>query len=83
MLIEYLLSMGLLLPKQSWKTLLIAGVALHTGILLFHGLVSFSIAMFAALILYLRPVEQGFGFADRACGMGGQKMLHRLPLSAA
>jgi antimicrobial peptide system SdpB family protein len=57
LVLEYLLSAALFMPKRRWRPLLIAGIALHTGIIMVHGLVSFSLAMFAALILYLRPRE--------------------------
>jgi hypothetical protein len=54
--------MALTMPKRYWKPLLVAGIALHAGIALIQGLVSFSIVMTAALILYLRPVECAFAF---------------------
>jgi antimicrobial peptide system SdpB family protein len=60
LLAEYLLSTGLIVSKRYRGMLLGLGLSLHAGILLFQGLASFSLAMFAALILYLRPVEQEF-----------------------
>lgn len=62
-MLEYVLSMGLLLARQYKAILLLMGIALHTAILVFHGLVSFSIAMFGALILYLHPTNQPFRLA--------------------
>lgn len=62
---EYALSLGLFVPRRAWPALLGLGVALHAGIIVIHGLVSFSMAMFAALILYLRPPEKIFAFAVR------------------
>lgn len=63
---EYALSLGLFVSRRAWPALLTLGIGLHVGIVLLHGLVSFSVAMFAALILYLRPAERTFGFAS-AC----------------
>ncbi len=62
LLIEILLFMGLLMPKKYWKSLLIAGLIFHGGIAFMMGLISFGCAMTAALILYLRPIEQDFKF---------------------
>lgn len=63
LLLEILLFMALGMPKNRWKYLLIAGITFHTGIALMMGLVSFGMAMTAALILYLRPFEQEFDFS--------------------
>lgn len=57
---EYLLSTGLFVAKKHRSALLVAGICLHLGILVIHGLVTFSLAMFAALLLYLRPIEREF-----------------------
>ena len=59
--LEFALTAGLVLAKKHWRPLLVAGIALHGGIILLHGLVSFGVAMMAALVLYLRPIEQPFG----------------------
>ena len=61
--LEFLLCMGLVVPKPQRKWLLGLGIALHVGIMLIHGLISFGLAMCAALILFLRPVEQEFDFS--------------------
>jgi antimicrobial peptide system SdpB family protein len=58
--IEYLLSAALFMPKRHWRKIFIAGILLHSGIMVVHGLVSFALAMFAALVVYLRPFEQVF-----------------------
>lgn len=58
MLLELSLFMALVMPKKSWKYLLPLGIAFHASIAIIHGLVSFFFAMAAALVLYLRPVEQ-------------------------
>ncbi|MEM6275188.1 MAG: sporulation-delaying protein SdpB family protein [Myxococcota bacterium] len=55
---EALLSMGLLASADAKKGLLILGCLLHLGIALFMSLPSFSIVMFGALLLYLRPFDQ-------------------------
>ncbi|MGZ3460027.1 MAG: sporulation-delaying protein SdpB family protein [Archangium sp.] len=68
LLVEYLLSTGLVAAKPHRKYLLWAGLTLHGAIMLVHGLISFGLAMFAALILYLRPVEWSFQFAERLAG---------------
>jgi antimicrobial peptide system SdpB family protein len=62
-LLEYVLSAALFMQKRYWRPLLIMGLALHAGIAVIHGLVSFALAMFAALILYLRPMDQTFAWA--------------------
>ena len=60
LVLEYLLSAALFMPKRYWKPLLVAALALHAGIIVVHGLMSFALAMFAALIVYLRPMEERF-----------------------
>lgn len=59
-LLELLLFLGLTLRRTWWKYLLVAGLSLHVGIAIVHGLWSFSLAMFGALILFLRPHDQPF-----------------------
>lgn len=59
-LLEFVLFAGLLANKKIWPVLLALGLFFHAGIALIHGLVSFAIAMSAALILYLRPLEKEF-----------------------
>lgn len=56
--LELALALGLVLPRRAWPILLRLGFALHTGIALLMGLASFTLAMFAALLLFLRPVER-------------------------
>jgi antimicrobial peptide system SdpB family protein len=58
--LEFMLFAGLLADKKLWPTLLYLGLVFHFGIALIHGLISFAFAMFAALIIYLRPVEHVF-----------------------
>jgi antimicrobial peptide system SdpB family protein len=58
LLLEYSLGAGLLVAKDRRWVLLLAGIAFHFGIVLLHGLVSFGLAMTAALIMFLRPPEK-------------------------
>jgi hypothetical protein len=62
--------------------LLASGLLLHGGIMLIHGLVSFGLVMFAALILFLRPVERPFA-PRMAWGRARGWLLASVPLAAA
>ncbi|MNZ66466.1 Sporulation-delaying protein SdpB [compost metagenome] len=53
---------ALFAPKKHWKVYLIAALALHEVIAVMLGLISFSISMSAALILYLIPCEHQLQF---------------------
>jgi antimicrobial peptide system SdpB family protein len=69
--LEYALGAAILMPRKRAAKLLWIAIAFHLGIALVHGIISFAVAMFAALILYLRPLERPFaprlpGFAARA-----------------
>lgn len=57
---EWALSAGLLVAKEHRQKLLALGLALHAGIAVLHGLVSFAVIMMAALVLFLRPLEKTF-----------------------
>jgi antimicrobial peptide system SdpB family protein len=59
---EYVLSAALVMPKRAWGWVLGVGLALHAGIAVIHGIISFSLTMAGALVLYLRPVERTFSF---------------------
>jgi antimicrobial peptide system SdpB family protein len=61
--LEFALGIAIVMPRRSWKYLLVAGIAFHGFIALMMGLLSFSLAMTAALILYLRPVDEPFRFS--------------------
>jgi antimicrobial peptide system SdpB family protein len=63
LLLETALFMALVMPKKVWRYCLLAGVVFHLGIALTMGLISFSIAMCAALVLYLRPFDQNFALS--------------------
>jgi antimicrobial peptide system SdpB family protein len=59
-ILELFLFTALVMPKRAWVYFLVAGLIFHAGIALIHGLMSFSIAMAAALVLYLRPIDKSF-----------------------
>lgn len=61
-ILEFLLFAALVAQKKWWKWFLVLGIALHASIAIVIGLYSFSLVMFAALILFLRPLEQAFDF---------------------
>jgi antimicrobial peptide system SdpB family protein len=58
--LELFLFTALVMPKRAWPYFLVLGIAFHGAIAAIHGLISFGLAMTAALILYLRPVEEPF-----------------------
>ena len=58
--VEYALSAGLFAARKHWRTLLLLGIGLHAGIAVLHGLTTFALTMFGALVLYLRPLEETF-----------------------
>jgi len=63
--IEFALAAGLIAPRRLRRPLLVIGVVFHLAIATFMGVASFSVAMIAALILYLRPPENEFGWLFR------------------
>jgi antimicrobial peptide system SdpB family protein len=64
LVLEFALALALFLPARRWAPLLVGGLALHAGIGTLMGLWSFSLAMFAALVLYLRPRQRPFERPD-------------------
>jgi antimicrobial peptide system SdpB family protein len=82
--LEFALMAGLFAPKKYWKYLLVAGLALHIGIALFQGLVSFCFSMSAALVLFYRPVDQVLPFDGirRALSRLGTSVLPRMRTTA-
>jgi antimicrobial peptide system SdpB family protein len=58
--LEVLLSAGLLATRRARGVLLIFGIGLHIGIIVFMGLFSFGVTMIGALILFLRPLDAEF-----------------------
>jgi antimicrobial peptide system SdpB family protein len=57
LVLEFTLAAALIARRRLWPRLFWAGIALHAGIIVMQGLVSFGLVMFAALLLYLRPHE--------------------------
>src|SRR5207302_1240388 len=58
--LEFAIALGLVLDQRARSRLLVLGIGFHAGIAVMIGLVSFAIAMWAALILFLRPMRQEF-----------------------
>jgi antimicrobial peptide system SdpB family protein len=63
---EFALFMALVMPKKRWRVMLVLGIAFHGAIAVTMGLISFGMAMTAALVLYLRPVENEFALSLKA-----------------
>lgn len=57
-LLEILLFAALFMEKRWWRPLMLTGMVFHASIALTHGLISFMFAMWAALLLYLWPLER-------------------------
>jgi antimicrobial peptide system SdpB family protein len=75
LVLEYCLAAGLLASRRVQKVLLVAGITFHLGILVVHGLVSFGLAMFGALILYLRSPADTFELGSSPWREHGYRML--------
>ncbi|RIH83205.1 sporulation-delaying protein SdpB family protein [Calidithermus roseus] len=56
-LLELILAAALFMPSTRWRPLLLLGAVFHAAIAVFMGITSFAIAMMAALVLFLTPVE--------------------------
>ncbi|SEU34455.1 sporulation-delaying protein SdpB family protein [Stigmatella erecta] len=63
LILEFWLALGLVLSRGARRALLPFGLLFHTGIIFFHGLISFALIMFGALVLLLRPYDEAFRFA--------------------
>jgi antimicrobial peptide system SdpB family protein len=63
LVIEFLLAVALFVRPLYRRPILVAGLALHAGIMVTMGLVSFFCSMAGALILYLAPVDAELSFA--------------------
>lgn len=80
LILQMFLFAALLSPKKYWKYFLITALLLHELIAVMLGLISFSIVMIAALILYLRPVEMEFRLLSGLLKKGKyRKADHTLP----
>jgi antimicrobial peptide system SdpB family protein len=55
-LLELALSVAFLMERKYQPPLMWAGITMHLGIIVVHGLPSFGLIMVAALVLYLRPL---------------------------
>src|SRR5438445_13303437 len=55
--LEFAIALGLVLDQRARSRLLVLGIGFHAGIAVVIGLVSFAIAMCAALILFLPPTR--------------------------
>ena len=58
--LEVVLAIALILPKKSWRPLLVMAIAFHVLIACFFGLSSFATAMIAGLLMYLHPIDEPF-----------------------
>lgn len=56
LLVQMVLVFTLVLPKKYWKIILIVAVLMHEIFALFLGLITFSLTMLGALIIYLVPI---------------------------
>ncbi|HEX8019993.1 sporulation-delaying protein SdpB family protein [Mucilaginibacter sp.] len=61
---EFFLFLGLFVEQKYRKWFFISGVFFHFLIIIINGLFSFFFAMFGALILYMRPIDEIFCFAS-------------------
>jgi antimicrobial peptide system SdpB family protein len=60
LLLEAVLVIGPLVPRRARRYLLVLAIAFHVAIGLVMGLISFAVVMIAALILYLRPLDEPY-----------------------
>jgi antimicrobial peptide system SdpB family protein len=70
-LLEIFLFAGLIAERRYRRVLLRLGIAFHAMIALVHGLLSFTLAMWAGLMLFLHPVDEEFA----ALRVWGGKMM--------
>lgn len=60
LMLEMFLFTGLVATRRTRAVLLFLGISFHAAIALIHGLLSFALVMWGALILFLRPVDEEF-----------------------
>ncbi|HDR6821024.1 TPA: HTTM domain-containing protein [Bacillus thuringiensis] len=65
LLLQICLFGALFAPRKYWNKFLILALVFHESIALMLGLVSFSVTMCGALILFLRPWDQEFKFIKK------------------
>lgn len=58
LIFEAVLACAFFMPQRFWKMLLPLAIAFHFGIALIHNLSSFFLTMTAALIIFLRPLNE-------------------------
>jgi len=78
MLVELSIGVAFLLPRRVRKPIFFGGLALHVGIAVVMGLVSFGFAMTACLVVYLLPDDEVPGVV-RAASVLRSKFSHRTP----
>lgn len=64
LILQTFLFAGILASKEKRKTLLWLAIFMHEIFAIFLGLMSFSLAMIAILIIYFRPTEEAFNFSS-------------------
>jgi antimicrobial peptide system SdpB family protein len=74
--LELALASGLVVRREKWHGLFVAGLVFHFFIALLLGLWTFSAAMVAALLLYLHPPDQPLRL-PRALNRGVQRLRSR------
>lgn len=82
-MIEFALFLGLVARRPVRPALLLLGAAFHLGIGVFMGLGSFMLAMWGALILFLRPSDLHFGIAERTAALAARVRPRPTAASAA
>jgi len=70
--LEFLLVAGIVMERAYRPWLLAAGMGFHAAIVVVHGLPTFALAMWAALILYLRPTTRPFALPWLASATAGR-----------
>ncbi|WP_428268222.1 sporulation-delaying protein SdpB family protein [Haliangium sp.] len=63
LVLEFALAIALFLSPRAQRVLFFLGLSFHLAIMVFHGLFSFGLAMYAALFLYLWPLERRLDFS--------------------
>ncbi|RLL39808.1 hypothetical protein D8M04_19835 [Oceanobacillus piezotolerans] len=64
LILQFILVMALVIDKKYWKYILIAAMFMHEIFAIALGLISFSLAVIAVLLMYLRPLEETFNFKE-------------------
>jgi antimicrobial peptide system SdpB family protein len=81
--VELFLFMGLVATRPVRRVLLWLGIMLHLGVLLFMGLFTFSVTMFGALVLYLRPTDEPFAWSSHRWRSYWPSVSRDVPTAAA